>query len=312
MLGIARKLAWKQLRVRRNWSDLDEERFAPAALAPGNIERVAVVAQAVGLLPPLQREAIILAEYEGLSLEEMALAAHCELAAVKSRLHRARENLRALLRPLLDEEKGGRVKPEDEDARLRALLIEWQVPDAPPSLDARLQQRQRPAGAMALAAALAIIGGVYWLRRPSPPPRAAAPEFTLPAESGSPVRLSDYRGRVVVLNFWATWCEGCKTEIPAFVNSQRRFAGSGLQVVGVSMDEAGWRAVGRYLAGRPVNYPVLLGDAAVAARYHVRTLPVTVCIDRRGSIAARYDGVIDAARLERDLAALLAEDPQSP
>jgi RNA polymerase sigma-70 factor (ECF subfamily) len=109
LLGIARNLALKHWRAENRWGALDDDAFAVEPLdAKGEIQ--ALVAHAVRSLPPLQREALVLAEYEGLSLEEIAAAVEAEVGTVKARLHRARENLRRMLAPLREGAKGGTVE----------------------------------------------------------------------------------------------------------------------------------------------------------------------------------------------------------
>ncbi len=102
LIGVTRNLAMKRSRRERTFDELEEETAVSGPIDPAGLERGEMIAQAVAALPPLQRETLILAEYEELSLEEIARATGAELAAVKSRLHRARENLRRLLAPLLE------------------------------------------------------------------------------------------------------------------------------------------------------------------------------------------------------------------
>ena len=102
LLGVTRNLAFKHLHKQRAFDELEEESAVCEPLRVDGIGRAEMVARAVAALPALQREAVILAEYEELTLEEIARATGAELAAVKSRLHRGRENLRRLLAPLLD------------------------------------------------------------------------------------------------------------------------------------------------------------------------------------------------------------------
>src|SRR5215471_10009049 len=87
--------------------------------------------------------------------------------------------------------------------------------------------------------------------------RKNAPDFVLPDSTGSKLKLSDYKGRVVLLDFWATWCHGCKTEIPWYVEFQERYKNAGLSAIGVSMDD-GWDPVRSFLAEHKVNYPIVL------------------------------------------------------
>jgi peroxiredoxin len=116
--------------------------------------------------------------------------------------------------------------------------------------------------------------------------RKAAPDFTLTDANGQSVKLSDYRGKVVLLNFWATWCGPCQIEIPWFVEFEQQFKSKGLEVVGVSMDDDGWKAVKPYLASHKVNYRVLLGDETVSQLYGgLDALPTTFMIDREGKFA---------------------------
>ena len=116
--------------------------------------------------------------------------------------------------------------------------------------------------------------------------RKPAPDFTLKDASGNSVKLSDYRGKVVLLNFWATWCGPCALEIPWFVEFQQQLKSRGLEVVGVSMDEEGWSAIKPFIAEHKVNYRVLLGNDSVSQLYGgVDSLPTTFIIDRDGRIA---------------------------
>jgi peroxiredoxin len=116
--------------------------------------------------------------------------------------------------------------------------------------------------------------------------RKPAPDFTLKDASGNSVKLSDFRGKVVLLNFWATWCGPCALEIPWFIEFQQQMKSRGLEVVGVSMDEEGWSVIKPFIAEHKVNYHVLLGDDSVSQLYGgVDSLPTTFIIDREGRIA---------------------------
>src|SRR5579862_1839412 len=94
-----------------------------------------------------------------------------------------------------------------------------------------------------------------------------APDFTLKDAKGARISLSDFKGKVVVLNFWATWCGPCKVEIPWFIELQSTYAARGFTVLGVSMDEDGWKVVSPYMAEKKINYPVVLGDEKVNELY---------------------------------------------
>src|SRR5437867_6519259 len=106
--------------------------------------------------------------------------------------------------------------------------------------------------------------------------RKTAPDFSLEDSSGALIKLSGYKGRVVLLDFWATWCTGCKVEIPWYMEFQKRYARRGLTSIGVAMDEQGWRVVNPYLEQHPINYPVVVGDADVPTLFQVNSLPVTL------------------------------------
>ena len=116
--------------------------------------------------------------------------------------------------------------------------------------------------------------------------RKPAPDFTLKDANGQTVKLSDYKGKVVLLNFWATWCGPCALEIPWFQQFQQEYRSKGFEVLGVSMDEDGWNAVKPYIAEHKINYRVVLGNDSVGELYGgVDSLPTTFIIDREGRFA---------------------------
>ncbi|HSU61063.1 MAG TPA: redoxin domain-containing protein [Bryobacteraceae bacterium] len=116
--------------------------------------------------------------------------------------------------------------------------------------------------------------------------RKPAPNFTLKDANGQSVSLADYKGKVVLLNFWATWCGPCALEIPWFEEFEQQYKSRGFAVLGVSMDEDGWSAVKPYIAEHKINYRVLLGDDSVSQLYGgLDALPTTFIIDRAGNIA---------------------------
>jgi cytochrome c biogenesis protein CcmG, thiol:disulfide interchange protein DsbE len=159
-----------------------------------------------------------------------------------------------------------------------------------------------------LVAGLLLLGW-FVLRRPSGAKPAstlrAAPDFSLTDLSGHQLRLSDYHGKVVVLDFWATWCDPCKREIPHFIEMQSVYGARGLQVLGVSMDDDE-PSVREFQRQFKMNYPVALGSSELADQYGgILGLPITFVIDRNGRITARHIGATDASVLETEIGKLL-------
>ena len=134
-----------------------------------------------------------------------------------------------------------------------------------------------------------------------------APEFTRTAFNGARIDLAGFRGKVVLLDFWATWCASCQVEMPAFVQWQRDYGSRGLQVIGISMDDD--PAVARKLSVKlRLNYPVAMGDEKLGQLYGgVLGLPLTYLIDRSGKVRAIFQGETDLKVIEKQLKALLAE-----
>lgn len=137
--------------------------------------------------------------------------------------------------------------------------------------------------------------------------RQPAPQFVLKDSAGKTVTLKKYRGKIVVLDFWATWCHGCKEEIPWFAEFERKYSKKGLAVIGVSMDGDGWKVITPFLAKTDVPYRIVLGDDAMAQKYKIETMPDTFLIDRHGKLAAAYVGMVDRGNIEANIQALLAQ-----
>ena len=135
-----------------------------------------------------------------------------------------------------------------------------------------------------------------------------APDFTRADTSGKQIQSSKYRGQLVLLNFWASWCAPCREEMPLFSKWQQELGSRGLQVIGVSMDDDA-REVEKFLATYPVTYPIVMGDAQFAGRFGgVLGLPLTYLIDGEGRVVARYQGEVALPRLEAKLRELLAPE----
>lgn len=167
--------------------------------------------------------------------------------------------------------------------------------------------------AFVIIAGAAVIASVYALRRapgsrsssPRPQQRREAPDFTLPRLDGGSLRLSSFRGKVVLLDFWATWCVPCREETPHFVELQQKYGDRGLQVIGVSMDDSP-DPVRTFYQQFHINYPVVMGTAETGSAYGgVLGLPIAFLIDREGHIYAKHMGATDAAIFEKDVTTLL-------
>ena len=133
-----------------------------------------------------------------------------------------------------------------------------------------------------------------------------APDFSLTDLSAHTISLSAYRGKVVLLDFWATWCEPCKVEIPHFIEMQNRYGAQGLQVIGISMDDDE-KPVRDFQQQYKMNYPVAVGNAKLAQSYGgILGLPITFLIDREGRIYSRHIGQTQPAVFDGEVRELLS------
>ena len=131
---------------------------------------------------------------------------------------------------------------------------------------------------------------------------APAPTFSLTDIDGQKLELSSYRGKIVLLDFWATWCGPCRTEIPHFIDLQNKYGSQGLQIIGISLDDS-VAPVKKFYAEQKMNYPVAVGDDKLADQYGgVLGLPVAFLIDREGRIITQHTGETDAAVFEKEVA----------
>jgi cytochrome c-type biogenesis protein len=178
---------------------------------------------------------------------------------------------------------------------------------------------------LALVVAAVVVAGMLFLgfhmaRRTGTAPKPAvaqvkdAPDFTLESIDGKKVRLSDLRGKAVLLNFWATWCVPCKVEMPWLVELQGKYGPQGLQIVGVAMEDSAKEDIAKFAKDMGVNYPVLLGKEAVGDEYGgVPALPESFFISRDGKIVDRIIGLEGKADIEEAVKkALNAQPAASP
>jgi cytochrome c biogenesis protein CcmG/thiol:disulfide interchange protein DsbE len=170
--------------------------------------------------------------------------------------------------------------------------------------------RQRPARTT-LAIGLISACLALPIRLPAANLRKAAPNFTLIDSKGASVRLSDYKGKVVLLSFWATWCLWCETEIPWYMEFQDKYKDKGLSLIGVSMDADGWRSVRPFLQEKKMTYTIVVGNEALASSYALNALPLTVLIDRDGKIAGSQAGIVDKDSFENEIRVLLRATPRA-
>jgi len=186
---------------------------------------------------------------------------------------------------------------------------------------------------IALTAVVVLIGGVYVFLTDSAPDRASsepesppvpstqasgengsqhplqsqkAPDFALERMNGDTFRLSEHRGEVVVVNFWATWCPPCRIEIPGFITLQDELRDDGLTFVGISLDKGGFDTVRSYAEEMDINYPLVMGNPDVARKYGgVRGLPTTFVVDAEGDIAFVRSGYLSETQLRETIEPLL-------
>lgn len=140
----------------------------------------------------------------------------------------------------------------------------------------------------------------------APGQRAAAPSMKLKDRKGALVDLQSLTGKAVLLDFWATYCGGCKKELPWFQEFYAKYGPHNFAVVAVSMDE-GWPAVQKFVDPLGINFTIVLDDGDVSTRYNLREMPAAFLIDRKGRVAAKYVGLVDRGNLEGNIRSVLAE-----
>ena len=141
--------------------------------------------------------------------------------------------------------------------------------------------------------------------------KVMAPRLVVKDLNGRTVRLSDYRGKVVLVNFWATWCPPCRVEVPDFVKLQREHGKQGLQIIGITYPPEEKDRVRKFARSHKVNYPMVLGTRETRARFSSdETLPLTVVIDRDGKVSDIISGILLRQEFEEKIKPLLLKNPE--
>jgi cytochrome c biogenesis protein CcmG/thiol:disulfide interchange protein DsbE len=172
--------------------------------------------------------------------------------------------------------------------------------------------------AIKIACVALAVGGTIWALlparvHPGSSVRSAGarthnmPDFSLPTLDGHRWKLSDHRGDVVLVNFWATWCPPCRAEIPSFMKLSRQLAGQPFAIAGIAMDDGGAADVAPFVRNEHINYPVLLPDSSFSLGDGIDSLPTSFLVDKHGRIAKVYVGEVDPDALSEDVHSLLNE-----
>ncbi len=166
---------------------------------------------------------------------------------------------------------------------------------------------------VAMVISVMLVFGIQRVRRSKVVPAGKlqgqlAPDFNLATPTGQAMKLSDFHGKAVLLNFWATWCEPCKVEMPWFVELQKKYGPQGLQVLGVAMDDASPDAIESFAKKMGVNYPILVGKEEVGAQYGgIDYLPSTFYISRDGKVLDHVFGLVSRSEIEGNVEKALSQ-----
>lgn len=137
--------------------------------------------------------------------------------------------------------------------------------------------------------------------------RKPVPDFVMKTLDGRDWRLSDHKGRVVLINLFATWCPPCRAEMPMLVESAKAYAPKGVDFVGVSLDQGAAKVLPPFISKYEIGFPVVLPGDGPSIADGVSSIPVTLLIDRSGRLAQTYTGMVSEPELKRDLDLLVAE-----
>jgi len=152
--------------------------------------------------------------------------------------------------------------------------------------------------------------GLSTVGAPAPDADAAAsskaPAWVLQDVDGKTVKSSDFAGKVVILDFWATWCPPCKAEIPGFIDLQKKYGDKGVEVIGISLDQEGPSAVKPFMKQLGMNYPVVMGDDKIVQDFSdIEAIPTTFIIDRSGNVVSKHVGYGDEEGFETEIKPLI-------
>lgn len=135
---------------------------------------------------------------------------------------------------------------------------------------------------------------------------ATAPDFSLPTPDGKTIKLSSYKGKVVIIDFWATWCPPCRKGIPDLINLKKKYGSKGLEIIGVSVDRETKPDVIPFMKEKGINYPVVYADNNIIMNYGgIRAIPTSFVIDKQGKVVASYEGLIPEATYENHIKKIL-------
>jgi peroxiredoxin len=156
-------------------------------------------------------------------------------------------------------------------------------------------KRMIPVGALTLAL---LLSGAIGLACASKTQGSFAPDFRVTDLKGKTISLSDYKGKVLFLNFWATWCPPCRAEIPDFIAASKELGPKGLEIIGVSVDQMSTAKLREWVSNVGISYPVALADSRIVEDYHPgEYIPTTIVIDKKGRIRYRHTGAMEKTML---------------